>query len=77
MLLHDCDVNNYNNINDNIMGNKDNGDSNDSWVYIFSRVLRDSSPRFVGPSVRRSVTLFLFFHTMCQWVSGITHSQPT
>ena len=27
---------------------------------LFSCVLRDSTPRFVGPSVRRSVTLYFF-----------------
>ena len=28
--------------------------------FFFSRVLRDSKPRFVGPLVRRSVTLYFF-----------------
>ena len=35
----------------------------DTHVLLFSRVLRDSTPRFVGPSVRRSVrrSHFTFF----------------
>ena len=32
-----------------------------SPVGVFSRVLRDSSPRFVGPSVGPSVTLYFFW----------------
>ena len=36
---------------------------------VFSRVLRDPTPRFVGtwsvcPSVRRSVTLYFFYYTL-------------
>ena len=34
---------------------------NETRIIIFSRVLRDSTPRFVGPLVRRSVTLYFFF----------------
>ena len=30
-------------------------------VHIFSRVLRDSTPCFVGPSVHPSVTLYIFW----------------
>ena len=30
------------------------------WGSFFSRVLRDSTPRFVGPSVGPSITLYFF-----------------
>ena len=46
-----------------------NGQSVSFFLYLFSRVLRDSTTRFVGPSVhpsvspsvRRSVTLYFFW----------------
>ena len=40
------------------------------FVAIFSRVLRDSTPRFVGPSVRRSVRHTLLFRGVLRlWAS--------
>ena len=32
-----------------------------NYKEVFIRVLRDSTPRFVGPSVRPSVTLYFFW----------------
>ena len=32
-----------------------------TFVMVFSRVLRDSTPRFVCPTVGRSVTLYFFY----------------